>query len=268
MKPHSRSRWRGSSEADGSSSSSAAGLRSRPIAMFTRCWLPPDRRADLVAGARRAGRSARASARRPPRRRRPSPGARTGAGSRRPRASRRARAAAGTQPTCSGGGETVPRGRRERAREDLQQRGLARAVGPDDRDELAGRGGEGDVAQGARGRRSACSPRPARRAASAVVVTRPRLLRARRPPRTPPRRRRRAPSRTRGRRRPRARRGAPHSGQRGLRGRRRRLRRLGRFGGERRPRRRDGRQVPRLERQVAAQVDDASRAGSPRSAAR
>ena len=44
MKPHSRSRWRGSSEADGSSSSSAAGLRSRPIAMLTRCWLPPDSR--------------------------------------------------------------------------------------------------------------------------------------------------------------------------------------------------------------------------------
>jgi hypothetical protein len=44
MNPHSRSRWRGSSDADGSSRSSAGGSHSRPIAMFTRCWLPPERR--------------------------------------------------------------------------------------------------------------------------------------------------------------------------------------------------------------------------------
>src|SRR5919109_3406012 len=39
---HSRSRWRGSSPALGSSSSRTAGRASSPIAMLIRCWLPPD----------------------------------------------------------------------------------------------------------------------------------------------------------------------------------------------------------------------------------
>jgi hypothetical protein len=41
---HRRSRWRGSSDAEGSSSSSTSGWPSRPIAMFTRWRLPPESR--------------------------------------------------------------------------------------------------------------------------------------------------------------------------------------------------------------------------------
>ena len=42
MNSHSRSRWRGSSAEDGSSSSSTGGSASRPTAMFTRWRLPPE----------------------------------------------------------------------------------------------------------------------------------------------------------------------------------------------------------------------------------
>ena len=42
MNSHSRSRWRGSSAEDGSSSSSTGGSASRPTAMLTRWRLPPD----------------------------------------------------------------------------------------------------------------------------------------------------------------------------------------------------------------------------------
>src|SRR5947209_15678313 len=43
MNCHRRSRWRGSREAEGSSSNSTAGSDSSPTPMFTRCWLPPER---------------------------------------------------------------------------------------------------------------------------------------------------------------------------------------------------------------------------------
>ena len=46
----SRARWRGSRPTLGSSRSSATGRESSPIAMLTRCWLPPESRAtDLAA---------------------------------------------------------------------------------------------------------------------------------------------------------------------------------------------------------------------------
>ena len=112
MNSHSRSRWRGSSDAEGSSSSSTGGSASRPTAMFTRWRLPPDSLPTLVVGALARGRSARASARRPRRGRAPSPAARTAAGSRPPTASSRPPAAAGTQPTSRGG---TRQGRRRRA---------------------------------------------------------------------------------------------------------------------------------------------------------
>ena len=107
MNAHSRSRWRGSSEAEGSSSSSAAGLRSRPIAMFTRCWLPPDRRP--TSSPARAARSVCSSI--------CATDAST-SGTFSSRANRRRFSATesfaysagccGTQPTCSGFSDTVP----------------------------------------------------------------------------------------------------------------------------------------------------------------
>ena len=47
----SRARWRGSRPTLGSSSSRTTGRASSPIAMLIRCWLPPERRIDLVVAA-------------------------------------------------------------------------------------------------------------------------------------------------------------------------------------------------------------------------
>ena len=134
-KSHSRSRWRGSSAALGSSSSSTVGLASRPIAMLTRWRFPPDSR---DAARRLAPRAEPGPAcRRPPRRRRRHPpGARTGAGSRPRSACCRAPGAAAPSRTRPGIA-TVPASGRWILGQDRQQRRLPGAVRTDASDQLS-----------------------------------------------------------------------------------------------------------------------------------
>ena len=131
---------RGSSAEDGSSSASTCGSAINPRATFTRWRLPPDRRSTRSSRALAEAPSARASSRPPPRGRPLPRGARTARGSRRPTASRTAPAAAAPSRSRAPAPEpdTVPRAWLLDAGENRQQRRLAGAVGPDDRNQLAG----------------------------------------------------------------------------------------------------------------------------------
>ena len=138
MKRQSRSRWRGSSDAEGSSSSGTAGAASSPMAMLTRWRLPPESR-PTCSFARSASPSARAF-------RRPrlsvvdaSRAGRTGAGSRAPTASStRAGLLRHPADALPGGRDDLARAWRRSAGEQRQQRRLAGPVRADHRPDLAG----------------------------------------------------------------------------------------------------------------------------------
>ena len=136
---HRRSRWPGSSDAEGSSSASTGGSAISPSATFTRWRLPPESRPTRLVGALAEARLLEHPRDRRARDRRPAPGARTARGSRHRqlRVERRLLRRPADLAPARRGSTRAARSARWTAGDDRQQRRLAGAVGADHRDQLA-----------------------------------------------------------------------------------------------------------------------------------